>query len=84
MAEHAANGGGLTGVNAIMNHPRPTQLPDRAEIERTINLAKGLRAEMFRTAWAATIGFVCTLVSTTSSNFGTFKRQYARWREFTY
>ncbi len=42
----------------MMNLQHRTQLLDRAEFERTINLAKDLRAEMFHTACATTIGFV--------------------------
>ncbi len=64
----------------MTKHPHPNQLSERAEIERTINRAKALRAEMFRTACAAMIGFVCALVRTTFSNVATFRSRYERWR----
>jgi hypothetical protein len=44
----------------MTRHSHPTELLDRAEIDRAINRAKALRAETFRTCFGAFIRVVRT------------------------
>jgi hypothetical protein len=57
----------------MAKHPHETHLLDRAEVERAIEQAKALRAEMFRTGCAAIVGFVRTLMSTTIASLATLR-----------
>ncbi len=64
----------------MTKHSHSSQLLDRAEIDRAIDRAKALRAEMFRTCFRAFIGFVRTLPGGTCSGVKTFKSS-REWKE---
>ncbi len=76
----ASSRGGLMGVHAMTKHSHPTQLLDRAEIDRAVNRAKALRAEMFRTSFRAFVDFVRALPGDGFSSVTTL-RSSSEWTE---
>jgi hypothetical protein len=57
-----------------------TELLDRSQIDRAINRAKAVRAEMFRSCLGAFIDFVRTLPGATISGVTTLKSS-SEWKE---